>query len=59
MHNIDHQTSVLVQLLAGKGKQVIIVEKKKKRIQSRNYQKKKKTSSVNSSFALYKTEYFA
>lgn len=42
MHNIDHQTSVLVQLLAGKGKQVIIVEKKKKRIQSRNYQKKKK-----------------
>lgn len=41
MHNIDHQTSVLVQLLAGKGKQVIIVEKKK-RIQSRNYQKKKK-----------------
>lgn len=49
---------MLVQLLAGKGKQVIIVEKKK-RIQSRNYQKKKKTSSVNSSFALYKTEYFA
>lgn len=59
MHNIDHRTSVLVQLLAGKGKQVIIVEKKKKEYRVEIIKKKKKTSSVNSSFALYKTEYFA
>lgn len=50
---------MLVQLLAGKGKQVIIVEKKKKEYRVEIIKKKKKTSSVNSSFALYKTEYFA
>lgn len=42
MHNIDHQTSVLVQLLAGKGKQVIIVEKKKKEYRVEIIKKKKR-----------------
>lgn len=42
MHNIDHRTSVLVQLLAGKGKQVIIVEKKKKEYRVEIIKKKKR-----------------